>query len=339
MTTDSDSIEAYFDRQEELLTDITAIIRKTGVNLIRARDVKTRQLYPEKFWGYVKPSPSKKVKMKPVDYDELQDRTQSSLHTEMLNDSVDYFLLQNYNVYKGGVGVEGIYTFADFVAEKDGKLIFGECLTGTSLNKADTLNKKLQLAQYGKMFFVIPKSALKQSQVSQTFSQISGQHQVFVFFDVGFGNHDNRLIELNTYFWIDAASEKLPHMSATVDNEGSVSTLKLQFDVKLPASINSIDLKEIWRAWFSRLIMSLPKPLFASIILKHSNNKYLFNFVPKQSSKIHPAYRDVLTIRIVDDSTEISFKSNWGRELFNTYVLSSLKRKGIDQKLKTFIAH
>lgn len=333
----SDSIEVYFNRQEKLLTDIRAIIRKTGVKLIRARDVKTRQPYPEKFWGYAKPSPSKKVKMKPVDYDELQDRTQSSLHTEMVNDSADYFLLQNYNVYKGGVGVEGIYTFADFIAEKDGKLIFGECLTGTSLKKADTLNKKLQLAQYGKMFFVIPKSALKQSQVSKAFSQISNQHQVFVFSDVGFGDHDNRLVEFKTYFWINAASEKLPHMSATVDKKSSVSTLKLQFNGKIPPSMNSIDLKEAWRRGLTRVIMSLSKPLFTSVILKRSNNKYLFNFVPKQSSKIHRTYQDVLTIRIVDDGTEISFKSNWGRELFNTYVLPSLKRKGIDQKLKAFI--
>ena len=160
--------------------------------------------------------------MKKIDYDELQDRTQSSLHAEMLESSVDFFLIRNYNVYRGGVGIEGVYTFADFVAEKEGKLVFGECLTGTILKKPKTLNTKMQLAQYGKMFFVIPKSALKQSQVSQAFSQISNQHQVFVFSDVGFGDHDNRLVEFKTYFWINAASEKLPHMSAEVTQKGSL---------------------------------------------------------------------------------------------------------------------
>lgn len=333
-----DSIEAYFDRQEKILKDISQLIRKTGVNLVLAKNVKTRQLYPERFWGNKELSLPKKIKMKPIDYNELQDRTQSSLHAEMLDSSVDYFLLKNYNVYKGGVGVKGIYTFADFVAEKHDKLIFGECLTGTSLKKADTLNKKLQLAQYGKMFFVIPKSALKQSQVSQAFSQISSQHQVFVFFDVGFGDHDNRLVEFNAYFWIDAASEKLPHMSATVIKKGFVSTLKLQFDNNVPKSMSTIELKKTWCRVFTRIIMKPPKSWLALASLKNQTNQYLFNFVPKNFSKQTHTYRDILTIRIVDDGSEISFKSNWGRELFRICFLPSLKRRGINQELKEFIS-
>ena len=332
-----DSIEAFFDRQEKILKDISRIIRKTGIKLVVAKDVKTHQLYPQRFWGNTKFSSSKK--MTPIDYDELQDRTQSSLHSEMVDSSVEYFLLQNYNVYKGGVGIEGMYTFADFVAEKDGRLVFGECLTGTSLKKEDTLNKKMQLASYGKIFFTIPVTALEQDRIANTFSKISHKHFVFLFFDVGFGDSNNHLVEFNAYQWSNNSSESLPRLSAIVIRKGFLSTLHLRFDKEVPKLIGAIEVKEIWRRAFTRIIMKQPKSWLVSALMKNQTDKYLFNFVPRDSSKQHHIYRDILTIRIIEGGAEISFKSDWGRELFRTYFLPSLKRKGIDMGLKEFISN
>ena len=85
--------------------------------------------------------------------------------------------------------------------------------------------------------------------------------------------------------------------------------------------------------------MRPPKSWLASASLKNQTDKYLFNFVPKDSSKLRHSYRDILTIRIIEDCAEISFKSDWGSELFRTHFLPSLKGKGINQELKKFIAY
>lgn len=47
----NDSLEAYFERQEKILKDISPIIRGIGVKLVLAKDVQTYQLYPERFWA------------------------------------------------------------------------------------------------------------------------------------------------------------------------------------------------------------------------------------------------------------------------------------------------
>jgi len=331
-----DTIEEYFKRQSKILKGLAPIIRKTGVQLIPAKKVKSRQIHPDDLERFFQ-KPHSKRKLRTLNYDQLQDRSESFDHSSMLDYSVDYYLILGYKVYRGGVGVAGTYTFADFVAEKDGQLVFGECLTGASLKKPGTLEKKMQLAQYGRLCFIIPSSAIKLDTTTKRLRAISRKHDVLVYSDVGFGSRENHLTKLDAYLFFLSSSRNLPRLSAQVGKKASLVTMTLQFS-QLPESIHSVEVKETWRMAFTHHLLSKRKSFSIPVRRRHSNNEYLFNFEPTDFANSRYTKRDLLTIRIENDGVKLSFRSRWGRDVFKDRFVTLLRGKGIDREIKKFLS-
>jgi hypothetical protein len=87
-------------------------------------------------------------------YDSLENLSESKSHEQARIESMFRFVNLGYYVYPYGVGVEGVFTLADFFAvRKDGRKVFVEVLADGNVNEA-TLTKKAQLQKYAELCFV-----------------------------------------------------------------------------------------------------------------------------------------------------------------------------------------
>lgn len=331
-----DSFNEYFKRRSAILKSLTPIIQKTGVPLIAAKNVKSRQVRPDDLERFFE-NPYSKRKPRTLDFDELQSRSESYDHRSILDCAIDHYLILGYKVYQGGVGVAGLYTFADFVAEQNRHLVFGESLTSVSLKKAGTLQRKLQLAQYGKLCFIVPSSAIQLHSITEDLQQISRKHAVLVYSDIGLGLRENHIIDLDAYLFFSKSATNLPRLTAQIERKASLVKIAIQFS-KIPASIKEIELKETWRKAFSHHRMSKKDSFKVPAGTTISNNGYLLNFLPRMSKGSHSNKRDLLSVRILGRIVEISTRTKLGQAVFRDRFGALFKRRGIDQVIKTFIS-
>ncbi|GBE56945.1 hypothetical protein BMS3Bbin16_01159 [archaeon BMS3Bbin16] len=113
---------------------IKELQEKTGIKFVSSGDV-------------IK-TPTKKS------YKTLEIESESETHTYMKKLGIEYFDRLDYKIYPEGIGVKGVFTFADFLAYKEGRIVFVECLMDNNIN-VETIMRKSQLSEFGEMCFVI----------------------------------------------------------------------------------------------------------------------------------------------------------------------------------------
>ena len=87
-------------------------------------------------------------------YAALEQETESKTHREMRMHTITHFERLGYQIYPGGIGVEGVFTLADFLAFRDGRVVFVECLTDAKARTLD-IERKMQLKPFGEVCFVV----------------------------------------------------------------------------------------------------------------------------------------------------------------------------------------
>jgi len=87
-------------------------------------------------------------------YASLEQQTESKTHREMRTHAIAHFERLGYQIYPDGIGVEGVFTLADFVAFRRGRIVFVECLTDAKAATHD-VERKMQLSEFGEVCFVV----------------------------------------------------------------------------------------------------------------------------------------------------------------------------------------
>jgi len=87
-------------------------------------------------------------------YHELEQGSESKSHQSAREEAIEFFCSIGYEVFPEGVGVNGAYTLADFLAVRPGRVVFVEVLTDSNVTD-ETLQKKAQLQQHGELCFVL----------------------------------------------------------------------------------------------------------------------------------------------------------------------------------------
>jgi hypothetical protein len=87
-------------------------------------------------------------------YAALEQETESKTHREMRAHTIAHFEHLGYQIYPKGIGVEGVFTLADFLAFRDGRMVFVECLTDAKATTQD-IERKMRLKQFGEVCFVV----------------------------------------------------------------------------------------------------------------------------------------------------------------------------------------
>ncbi len=86
-------------------------------------------------------------------YHELEEQTESKSHNIAREEAIKYFSSIGYEIYPYGIGVEGEYTLADFLAVNSHRTVFVEVLSDSNI-KPETLSRKAKLQSYGELCFV-----------------------------------------------------------------------------------------------------------------------------------------------------------------------------------------
>ena len=128
----------------ELLTAETACTRNPVIALDRARQLTGLDLISARETA-TGSGPS---------YHDLEEDSESPSHKSARDEGIRYFSSIGYYVFPEGVGVRGTYTFADFLAIRDCRIVFVEVLSDTNI-KAKTLEKKAQLQAHGELCFIL----------------------------------------------------------------------------------------------------------------------------------------------------------------------------------------
>lgn len=87
-------------------------------------------------------------------YHEMEEGSESKSHYAARQEGIDFFCSIGYRIFPEGVGIKGVFTFADFIAIRGNRLVFVEVLSDTNV-KTETLKKKAQLQQYGELCFIL----------------------------------------------------------------------------------------------------------------------------------------------------------------------------------------
>lgn len=88
-----------------------------------------------------------------LSYAELEEVTESNTHARLRELAIMVFNDYGYRVFPAGVGVRGVFAFADFLAVRDQRCIFVEVLTDRKATDP-CLRQKQQLAARGELAFV-----------------------------------------------------------------------------------------------------------------------------------------------------------------------------------------
>lgn len=105
----------------------------TGLDLVAARDVKAED---------------------GSSYHDMETQTESKSHDRVRGEGIGFFVSIGYRVFPEGVGVRGTYTLADFLAVRDGRIVFVEVLSDSNI-KQETLQRKAQLQAHGELCFLL----------------------------------------------------------------------------------------------------------------------------------------------------------------------------------------
>jgi hypothetical protein len=87
-------------------------------------------------------------------YHEMEEEAESKSHHAARQEGIDFFCSTGYQIFPEGVGVRGVFTFADFLAIRENRFIFVEVLSDTNI-KPETLRTKSQLQKYGELCFIL----------------------------------------------------------------------------------------------------------------------------------------------------------------------------------------
>ena len=331
-----ETFETLFKHRSMILKSLKPIITKTGLDLVAAKDFKTTKLVP-KYARRAFAPPSSKIIARRMNYDKLQSHTQSDDHASMCEYAVNNYLDIGYRVYPNGVGLKQVRNaFVDFLAEKDGQVVFGESLTKKTIQQAGTLEKKLQFTKFGKMCFVISNSVIDLPQITLRLQTIAEANDVFVYYDIGLGSRINKLIELRAYLFFIKSSKNLPRLSASVEKKSSLVKIILQFGDPLPRAIKEQELSETWRMAFLNYLISHNASFKIPAGRTTSNKGYLLNFRPRSSVHSKSTSRDLLSVRILGHKVEISTRTKAGSNIFKDRFFPLLLQKGIDKQVREF---
>jgi hypothetical protein len=91
-------------------------------------------------------------------YSELERIAETNTHRDMKRLVVSRATATGFGVYPDGIGVQGVYTFADLLVADGRSIAFVECLTAHSATR-QTVQKKMQLAHHAPLVFVVEPSA------------------------------------------------------------------------------------------------------------------------------------------------------------------------------------
>lgn len=89
---------------------------------------------------------------------DAEKRVESKFHHQLKKKSISYFKRAGYRVNQTPVGIKNERVLSDYFVVKDDQFYFVECLTGGMISPA-VISKKLTLANYTNIWFVIPKGA------------------------------------------------------------------------------------------------------------------------------------------------------------------------------------
>lgn len=87
---------------------------------------------------------------------DAEKRVESKFHHQLKKKSISYFRKVGYRINQTPVGIKGERVLSDYFMVKDNKFYFVECLTPKMIN-SKVISKKLTLAKYANLWFVIPK--------------------------------------------------------------------------------------------------------------------------------------------------------------------------------------
>lgn len=87
-----------------------------------------------------------------------EQRVESKLHRQLKKRSISYFKRAGYRINQTPVGIKGERVLSDYFMTKDNDFYFTECLT-KQMVKPTVISKKLRLAKYANLWFVVPKEA------------------------------------------------------------------------------------------------------------------------------------------------------------------------------------
>lgn len=138
-------------------------------------------------------------------YSDLELQSESKTHYEMRIYSMQYFIEHKFKIIPRGVGIKNLYVVSDFLAFRNNRVIFVECLTDKNLTP-QTIKKKLQLGKYGELYFVLVGGATTKTQKSlskiKKFKDI-GENIHFLFFIYGDYDYEKKISsngdEINLY--------------------------------------------------------------------------------------------------------------------------------------------
>lgn len=87
-------------------------------------------------------------------YHEMEREAESPYHRAACKEGIELFTSFGYSIYPDGVGVEGTFALADFLAVRSGRTVFVEVLSDRNLSPS-TLRTKAQLQQHGELCFIL----------------------------------------------------------------------------------------------------------------------------------------------------------------------------------------
>lgn len=100
-------------------------------------------------------------------FHQIEEESESPSHKSARNEGICYFSSIGYHVFPEGIGVRGTYTFADFLAIQDNRVVFVEVLSDANI-KPETLEKKAQLQKHGELCFILFSGTKRSNEASLT---------------------------------------------------------------------------------------------------------------------------------------------------------------------------
>lgn len=88
-----------------------------------------------------------------LSYQALEEKAESTAHADARLEAQKYFISRGFVIYPQGIGIEGVYTLADFLAIRGERVIFVEVLTDSALSE-ETLRRKLSLQEHAELCFI-----------------------------------------------------------------------------------------------------------------------------------------------------------------------------------------
>ncbi|PQA89222.1 hypothetical protein [Hyphococcus luteus] len=138
--------------------------KATGLDLVSTRDV---------------------ISPQGLSYHQLETKSEGVAHCKAREDAIKWFTSRGYLVYPEGVGVAGVYTFADFLAVRaeNGRTVFVEILSDAGV-KPETIIRKRALQIHGELCFVlfVGKKQFNRKAAEQLKAEIGKHSDVLLYF-------------------------------------------------------------------------------------------------------------------------------------------------------------